>query len=151
MVNQHKRDVTELEFSLAWNNASHQNLMGSVCCQFRKLLPQESLDSAKMVALWKCLSSHNENYGQQFTSSLWRFIRWECLKALERGEGFRGKFRGEQCVLYSGELPEDKVGVDLSGGYDALEEARRMELRFRAGERARAVLKRMGVRIPSGA
>tara|TARA_B100000929_G_C15240902_1_gene329801 strand:- start:104 stop:529 length:426 start_codon:yes stop_codon:yes gene_type:complete len=35
-----------------------------------------------MLALWKCLRSHDEKYGQKFTSSLYRFVRWECIREL---------------------------------------------------------------------
>jgi RNA polymerase sigma factor (sigma-70 family) len=37
-----------------------------------------------LEALWKSLQCHNENYNQKFTTTLYRFVDWECKRRLRR-------------------------------------------------------------------
>jgi len=76
-----KRQITDTEF----NNARQQYLptMRNLARCYTHVLSPESLTAACDTALWRCLQSYDESFGQSFTSSLYRFIYWECTRTIK--------------------------------------------------------------------
>ena len=76
------KKISDKEFEEAYKNTDNRNMIRMVCASFSNTLSSDILESCGMLALWKCLRSHDEKYGQKFTSSLYRFVRWECIREL---------------------------------------------------------------------
>ena len=76
------KKISDREFEEAYKNPDNRNMIRMVCSSFSNTLSPDILESCGMLALWKCLRSHDEKYGQNFTSSLYRFVRWECIREL---------------------------------------------------------------------
>lgn len=77
-----KVTVTNQDLEAARQNPDNKHLMQSVCACYANILPPDTLTSCKDIALWRCLQSHKSNMGQVFTSSLFRFVHWECLREI---------------------------------------------------------------------
>lgn len=78
-----KRKVTNEEFEQAYTNKDNRLIIRSVTSMFANVIPEDELVSCGLNALWRCLSQHQSSYGQKFTTSLWRFTNWECLRELK--------------------------------------------------------------------
>lgn len=74
--------ITNQDLDTARKNPDNKYLMQSVCACYAKILSPDTLMLCKDMALWRCLRSHKNNMGQVFTSSLFRFVHWECLREI---------------------------------------------------------------------
>lgn len=66
--------------------------------KYRGKVPDDELESCGMTGLWKALQYHRPGFGQKLTTSLVRFLRYECQEAVRQGpggkrEGSRSKYR----------------------------------------------------------
>jgi RNA polymerase sigma factor (sigma-70 family) len=50
--------------------------------QYRHVLSIEVREACGDMALWKCLQCYDPSFNQSVSSSLFRFIHWECRRAL---------------------------------------------------------------------
>lgn len=76
-----KRFISDQEFEAA--RRQHLQLIQNVARVYATSLSPEELQAAGDMALWRCLQSHNPKYGSKFTTSLYRFIHWECIRAIK--------------------------------------------------------------------
>lgn len=89
------KEVTNEEFENAWADKNNIKLMNSVIKKYGTAFtgtPASELKSIKMIALWKCLGKHDYTR-QKFTSSLYRFINWECLKTIKENSKYRQNYK----------------------------------------------------------
>ena len=79
-----KKTVTNDQFLTALNNRDNHNVLYSAAAVFAKAIDEDDLDQCCRIALWKALQDHDDRHpsAQKFTSSLHRFVRWECLNYL---------------------------------------------------------------------
>ncbi len=77
-----RRAVTDNEFEIAYKNRDNRKVIDSVTGKYCKVIDRDDLQSAGMMALWRCLGYHDDSYNQKFTTSLWRFTDWECKRVL---------------------------------------------------------------------
>lgn len=76
-----KRHIGNTEYETA--RAEHLELITNVARQYSNVLSPEALAAAGDMALWRCLQNYDPCFGQKVASSLYRFIHWECLRAIQ--------------------------------------------------------------------
>lgn len=79
-----RRTVTNDEFNKALANMNNVKIMQEALSKYRGIIPYEDLQRCGLDALWRCIGYHEDNKGNKFTTSLWRFIVWECRRELKR-------------------------------------------------------------------
>jgi RNA polymerase sigma factor (sigma-70 family) len=75
------REISNDEFEAA-RTPQIRELITSITKSYAGSLCPGTLQCAGDMALWRCLKKHDPKYGSSFTTSLYRFINWECLHAL---------------------------------------------------------------------
>lgn len=80
------REVSSDEIRLALANPENQKIIKAVQRRYQAALSKAELESASITGLWKALQGHNELFGQKFTSSLYRYVNWECGQELLRNK-----------------------------------------------------------------
>jgi DNA-directed RNA polymerase specialized sigma24 family protein len=84
-----RRVVTDAEFNKALygvpgdeqsirDASNNRNILKSVSSSYRRFLSQDVLLGCELHALWRTLQYHRDEYGQKFTTSLYRFAHWQC-------------------------------------------------------------------------
>ncbi len=76
-----KRHISNTEYETA--RAEHLELITNVARQYSGSLSPDTLAAAGDIALWRCLQNYDPSFGQKVASSLYRFIHWECLRAIK--------------------------------------------------------------------
>jgi len=99
-----KKQVTNTEFDAA--RRQHLTLITNVARQYSNILSPDALAAAGDMALWRCLQSYNPMYGQKVSSSLYRFIHWECLRAIQ-------EHKGDNIHQLSGDVEGDEESVSI--------------------------------------
>lgn len=74
--------MSNQDFEEALANRDNQNIIRSVCRDFQNVLSPEELEDKGRIALFKCLRKHDPSKNTKFVSSLYRFTKWECQKAV---------------------------------------------------------------------
>jgi RNA polymerase sigma factor (sigma-70 family) len=79
-----KREVTNEELKAALENSDNHNLMRSEARKYEKTLDEEEIERACLRAMWRCLGNHIPDHAskQKFTTSLYRFLKWELNRAV---------------------------------------------------------------------
>ena len=67
----------------AYYNIDNQKIIKAVLSTYRGRLDEDTLIDCGLNALWRCLQSHKTEFTTKFTTSLWRFVNWECKKELQ--------------------------------------------------------------------
>ena len=78
------RQVSDTEFNKA--RKEYLSYMKSVAQKYANALSPDMLSAAIDMALWRCLQNHKPEYGQKLSSSLYRFINWECCRAIRENK-----------------------------------------------------------------
>lgn len=94
--------ISDEEYDRAMKDPENVGIIKGVLFTYRSLLSLDELKSLGMVALWRCLQKHNPQFGQKFTTSLFRFVHWECKRELRKKFGKR-----KRLLLDFGPLTED--------------------------------------------
>jgi RNA polymerase sigma factor (sigma-70 family) len=90
-----RRHVTDEEYRLAYEGdprdpasqasaADNRNVIAAVLKTYELKLPEDSRQDCGLIALWRALQYHDPKYRQKFTTSLHRFVHWECKRELRR-------------------------------------------------------------------
>ena len=80
------KQISDFELEQAIANPNNQTMIKKVCSFYSRLLSPSILKSCGDTAVWRCLRSHRDDMGQKFTSSLFRFVHWECLRELSNSK-----------------------------------------------------------------
>lgn len=70
-------------FEAAFNDVNNQKLMNSFFKNKKSYLSSDDILQIKMDAVWKCFKAHDNQFGSQFTSSLYLYLRWEFLRFMK--------------------------------------------------------------------
>lgn len=62
----------------------NHKLMRSITNKYSNILNEEEIYSCMMRATLRCLEHHENDKGNKFTTSLYRFIKWECNRELAK-------------------------------------------------------------------
>lgn len=73
-----KRHVRDQEYEAALKNQDNVKVLHGVAANYRNVLSEDELRGCALKALWRALQGHRSVFGQKFTTSLHRFMRWEC-------------------------------------------------------------------------
>jgi len=76
-----KTQITNTEFNLA--RVKYLPMITKLVVQYASTLTPDILAAAGDMALWRCLQSYDPSFGQKVSSSLYRFVHWECLRAIK--------------------------------------------------------------------
>jgi RNA polymerase sigma factor (sigma-70 family) len=93
-----RRPITSAEFDRAYYGdpgdeasvraaADNRNVIASQLRKYAEHLPDGDLRACGLNALWRCLEYYRPEFGQKLTTSLYRFVNWECKRELERKFG----------------------------------------------------------------
>ena len=74
------KTISESEFRAAFQK--HQTYVNSLTGSFSNALSTEARQACGALAVWEALRAFKSEFGQSFKSSLWRHVRWQCLRAL---------------------------------------------------------------------
>ncbi len=74
--------MTPTTFEEAIKNPDNNKIMNSVIRRFNNQISGRVLEQCKMLGLWKALKSHDFSQKRKFTTSLYKFVLWECLKEI---------------------------------------------------------------------
>jgi len=78
-----KKQISNEEYLEAINNKDNSNIIKSVLKKYSGILDGDTLKECGIHGLWRALQFHNgEKYTTKFTSSLWKFIKWECQQKI---------------------------------------------------------------------
>lgn len=104
--------VSDEEFQVAYENTDNRNIIRSVCGKYSKQLSRDELRSCGMIGLWNALQKHDPKYKRKFTTSLWKWVTWECLREVGRSKRFAPKhFEDVEACFYEDERVENRAFV----------------------------------------
>lgn len=110
------RAVSDAELRQALADENNQRLIRSVTRTYARQLSEEQLENCGMHAVWRTLRKHRHDHpsGQKFTSSLYRFVHWECKKELGRVRGRRKMTSLEVAPEPTCRAPREEIAELLS-------------------------------------
>lgn len=79
-----KRQVSNEEFEKAYQSPDNIRMIKSITSQYKNILDEDERESCGMQGLWEALVNHEENRGQKFTTSLFRYVTWRCDNCVRR-------------------------------------------------------------------
>lgn len=82
MAKAERKVVSNDEMMAALNNPDYRDLIASETLKYKGQLDEHQRESAGMTALWRALGYYKPL--QKFTTSLWKFIHWECRRELRK-------------------------------------------------------------------
>jgi RNA polymerase sigma factor (sigma-70 family) len=103
-------EVTNREYCYAYAIPENRKIIRAALQAYAGLLPEDDLSSCGMVALWRCLKKHDPACNQRFTTSLHRFVHWECKKAL-RKQKVQRRISYRPFVEQEHKLSEDRASL----------------------------------------
>lgn len=68
----------------AMRNQDNKSIIRKVTNRYISSISKDELNRCGWHGLWKALSYHQDGRGQKFTTSLYRFVDWECKRLLKR-------------------------------------------------------------------
>jgi RNA polymerase sigma factor (sigma-70 family) len=74
-----KKNITDKDFLSARDDINNKNILFAAAKKYRFSLNVDEIQSCADLALWKCLINHDHAYKRKFTTSLFKFMAWECL------------------------------------------------------------------------
>lgn len=75
-----KKKVTNEELRQA--KRQYAETLQRTTARYANILSAEMREACGDMALWRCLQCYDPSFGQSVSSSLFRFIHWECRKAI---------------------------------------------------------------------
>lgn len=78
--------MTNEEFAAAYCLEDNRRVIAKALKAYERSLSEDDLLECGMVALWRTLQKHRPELGQKFTTSLYRFVNWECLNLVRRAK-----------------------------------------------------------------
>lgn len=75
-----------------------QRLITKVLSKFRRLIPYDELVNCGMIGLWNAILIHRDGLGNKFTTSLYNFVRWECLAVIHWNMKLKNSYQSSNDV-----------------------------------------------------
>lgn len=95
-----RRPVSNEQFYEAYGNPNadmgdltpaqqyNRKIIKNITSQYLGIVPEEDLKACGLTAMWRCLGYHKDERegqkSQKFTTSLYRFVRWECNREVAK-------------------------------------------------------------------
>lgn len=80
-----------MTYEEAMSNMDNVRIMNSVARRFCNQISSEVLKQCKLLGLWKALKSHDFSQKRKFTTSLYKFVLWECQKEIRSKTQLKNK------------------------------------------------------------
>jgi DNA-directed RNA polymerase specialized sigma subunit len=77
-----RNNISNEEFEKALNNHDNKKIIAVVCNRFTSSLSYDILYTCGLYGLWKALQNHDPQYNRKFTTTLYKFVSWECMREL---------------------------------------------------------------------
>jgi|15BtaG_2_1085339.scaffolds.fasta_scaffold01623_2 RNA polymerase sigma factor (sigma-70 family) len=113
-----KNEVSNEQYEEANENSDNSNIIRSVTNKFSSLLDIDERRECGLEGLWRALQNHDYTKKQKFTTSLYKFVRWMCLRKVTKKH--RDKIKAEkigvstsQEFYYDSNLENNVVLSDL--------------------------------------
>lgn len=88
-----------MTYEEAMSNMDNIKIMNSVASRFCAQIPANILKQCKLLGLWKALKSHDFNQKRKFTTSLYKFVLWECQKEIRSRT--QQKKKNDKFIIYA--------------------------------------------------
>lgn len=98
-------------YNKALSDPSNVLIIKSVCKKYSSSIPPDELKSCGLIGLWKCLQKHDYKQKTAFTSSLYRWVNWECLAFLRKSR-YNQKLRTCDNSLIDNQLKYDNDNIE---------------------------------------
>jgi len=69
-------------FENLYKNEVIKKILFSATYKYHNLLLEDEIKDCQLIGLWKCMQKYDENKGNTFKNSLYRFVIWECKNLL---------------------------------------------------------------------
>jgi len=102
-----RKSISNKDFDLAYKNQDNLNVMRAATKRYSNLLCLDSQATCGMHGLWKCLESHNPEYGRKFTTSLFIHVEWQCKREISKQMKNNESNLGDLDTQVSSESSED--------------------------------------------
>ena len=79
-----RQAVTTAQINAALAVEDNVKIIHKVTAKYASAIHQDDLKTCGLNALWRTLQCHDPSYNQKFTTSLYRFVEWECQRELRR-------------------------------------------------------------------
>jgi RNA polymerase sigma factor (sigma-70 family) len=79
-----KMSVSDEQFGIAMSTGDNVNIIRKVTSRYASAIHPDDLYTCGLNALWRTLQCHDPKYNQKFTTSLYRFVEWECQRELRK-------------------------------------------------------------------
>lgn len=79
-----RRVVSDDQFKTAMSTGDNVNIIRKVTSRYASVIHPDDLYTCGLNALWRTLQCHDPKYNQKFTTSLYRFVEWECQRELRK-------------------------------------------------------------------
>lgn len=115
-----KKKISNEEYLSAVNNKDNSNIIKSVLKRYSDILDYDTLTECSLHGLWRALQFHNgEKYTTKFTSSLWKFIKWECQQKMLDNKKSKKKYDKSRNVYDDDNLMYfDRISIDKENQED---------------------------------
>lgn len=94
-----KKEVTNQQYEEAYRNEDNIKVINKVLSLYQDL-PSEVRKDCGLKALWRCLQFHEPEKGNKLTTSLWRFVRWECENEKKKLRTLKSRRRNKSIELF---------------------------------------------------
>jgi DNA-directed RNA polymerase specialized sigma subunit len=71
-----------MTFDEAKEDINNIKIMNTVTSRFYNQIPRDILKQCKMLGLWKAMKAHDFSQKRKFTTSLYKYVLWECQKEI---------------------------------------------------------------------
>ena len=112
--------MTCITFEEATTDINNIKIMSSVVKRFSNQIPGEILKQCKMLGLWKALKSHDFSQRRKFTTSLYKFVLWECQKEIRSRTRIQNKKNKMNEYVYLNSLEKLSTN-DVPTNFDIVE------------------------------
>ena len=123
------KQVTNNDIYKALDDINNIKIMNKVVNIYYRYLSKDEAESCKLNGLWKALGCHDNEKGSKFTSSLYRYVKWECQSTLR--EKYKFVYYSIDCDI---EESNRKIfnDVDISEYFQTLSNTDKkiMQMRF---------------------
>jgi len=76
----------------ALSNEENKHIIMVLSSKYKYYMDEWAIENCVLHAIWKCLLRHNPEYNTKFSSSLYRYIEWECKNYIRENYRYTDNF-----------------------------------------------------------
>ena len=94
-----KKEVTNKQYEEAYKDLDNTKVINKVLSLYQDLSSETRRDCG-LKGLWRCLQFHEPDKGNKLTTSLWRFVKWECENEKKKLRSQKNQKRSKSIELF---------------------------------------------------